>query len=172
MAPPPMRHSTWKRAPEVWLDLNGDGIQDEAVPYDLQATRASGEMVALTDALAVGQGQGAVVAVTLTGPGVVRPDRNYLYQVNYTNAGDVDAQMPLLMLTSENQTPMGLDLDLLTVSGSMQTVGIQRRLFGNVAAGGNSPHTDLLSLLDRICRLPRRGNHQREQRSGRLGLDL
>lgn len=91
--------------------------------YDVKATREDGETALLDDALTVENGSGADVATNIDGPDIVRPERNYLFNVNFGNNGDTDLSAPLLLLQSKTSTPMGLELDELSNNGVLQLLG-------------------------------------------------
>jgi Subtilase family/SdrD B-like domain/Cadherin-like/Putative Ig domain/CARDB/Domain of unknown function (DUF4114)/Bacterial pre-peptidase C-terminal domain len=99
-------------------------LEDQALGiYDVKATREDGETALLDNVLTVELGDGANVAVDIDGPDTVRPDRNYLFNINYANTGDSDTAAPLLLLQSDTSTPMGLELDGLSNDGVLQILG-------------------------------------------------
>lgn len=68
--------------------------------YDLRATRPDGSFVVFSDAVNIEPGQGAFVDTNVDGPLDVRPQRNYLANVLYSNSGDTDTEAPLIIFQS------------------------------------------------------------------------
>lgn len=90
--------------------------------YTLRATN-SAESVTLGNAITVEEGAGALVEVDIVGPSQVRPDRDYILFINYTNNGDADAAAPLLLLKNPNGHELGLSPNRLATS-DLQVLGI------------------------------------------------
>jgi subtilase family serine protease len=76
--------------------------------YGVQATPPNGDSTVLANALTVVTGVGGHALASVNGPPEVRPDRQYIFQVSYGNDGDDDAVAPLLIVSSDTNTPLGL----------------------------------------------------------------
>ena len=103
----------------VTFDLNGEDLG----LYDIQAIAGNGATAILDDAITVTSGTGSSIDANLDGPQTVRPNRNYLFNVNLANSGDADVDTPLILLRSNTDTPMGLELDEITDNGLLQILG-------------------------------------------------
>ena len=88
------------------FDLTGQPLGS----YRVEAINQS-ETVGLDDALQVVAGQGPQVLAGVFGPTALLVGRKTALTLTYTNAGDADAYIPLLTLTSPNNTHFGLTLD-------------------------------------------------------------
>lgn len=92
--------------------------------YDLRATAADGSTALLEDPLTVQVGTGPSILSEIDGPAAVRPNRLYLFNLNYRNGGDTDTMAPLFLLQSSTDTPMGLTVDTVGLSSTVQVLGV------------------------------------------------
>jgi subtilase family serine protease len=76
--------------------------------YRVQATPPNGQIAVLDNALTVVTGVGGHALASVSGPPAVSPSRQYVFQVSYGNDGDDDAVAPLLIASSDTNTPLGL----------------------------------------------------------------
>lgn len=94
--------------------------------YALLAARPGADPITVDDAVTITDAAGpARIAVNITGPAQVRPDRLNTFQLNFTNRGGGDTRAPLLLVTSETNTPMGLSPETVGV-GTLHVLGVDR----------------------------------------------
>lgn len=97
--------------------------------YTVRATdQEQAVSTVLQDSLTVVEGNGFLVDTNGRGPAVVRPDRNYRFDIDFGNAGDQDAAAPLLWVESANNTRVGFRPDELVS-------GIPLQIFGGAHEG-------------------------------------
>ena len=75
--------------------------------YSLRVTDESGAND--TEAIQLVAGVGVDLGGTIEGPRSVRPNREYLFYVNYGNNGDADAVAPLFLVENLGTNPLALD---------------------------------------------------------------
>jgi hypothetical protein len=82
--------------------------------YSIKASRGSNQAVTLTDKVKVVEGEGPLVGTDLDAPLIVRPGRNYVFNLLYSGAGDEDTQAPLFLVEPDPTTRVSMTLDGLT----------------------------------------------------------
>jgi Subtilase family/SdrD B-like domain/CARDB/RTX calcium-binding nonapeptide repeat (4 copies) len=92
--------------------------------YDVRAVQAGNTNAVLADVITVETAKGYDLDSNITGPDEVRPNRNYQFDVNYGNTGDIDSIAPLLIIESVNNTKVSTTIDGLAARSSLQLLGI------------------------------------------------
>jgi subtilase family serine protease len=92
--------------------------------YDVRAIQGFDAIARLDDVVTVETGNGFRLSSSLNGQQEVRPNRNYLFNVDYGNAGDSDTKAPLLIVQSATNTPLGLELNNLGAGAPLHLLGV------------------------------------------------
>ncbi|AFY47683.1 CARDB domain-containing protein,putative collagen-binding protein,Calx-beta domain-containing protein,subtilase family protease [Nostoc sp. PCC 7524] len=92
--------------------------------YDVRAIQGFDASARLEDVVTVEAGTGFRLSSSLNGQQEVRPNRNYLFNVDYGNAGDSDTKAPLLIVQSATNTPLGLELNNLGAGAPLHLLGV------------------------------------------------
>ncbi|MCE5334113.1 MAG: tandem-95 repeat protein [Desulfobacteraceae bacterium] len=92
--------------------------------YDLVATQAGAIDALLPDSVTVQEAVGRKILISLNGPSSVRQNRNYIFDMTYSNIGDTDTMAPLLLVQSTTSTPAGLTLGTIGSSETVQVLGV------------------------------------------------
>ena len=94
-----------------------------------------GHTEALPAAFEVTPGIGPKLETKITAPESVRPGRQYMVHVDYSNTGDADMAAPLLRVTAEN-ADLKLPEETTFVGTTIQIYGINDEIPANVLPPG------------------------------------